>query len=134
MVQVSESKGEWEDTACNRKYYSSIKSCVMLNSVKSDRFISNIGVRQGENLSSLLFGFNINDIENKLLEYNNYFLHFGHDLINLHLKLLVLLYADETVILYYSEEEMKQALEALYTHCYEWKSKLKCNKTKIVVF
>ncbi len=83
MVQVCESKGEWEDTVCNKSMYSNIKSCVVFNNVKSNSFISNMGVRQGKNLSPLLFVFYINDFENKSLEYDCNFLDFGHDLIKL---------------------------------------------------
>ena len=35
--------------------YNNIKSCILVNNRKTDFFISNIGVRQGENLSPFLF-------------------------------------------------------------------------------
>ena len=41
--------------------YNSIKSCLILNNIKNDFFLSNIGVRQGENLSLLLFNLFLND-------------------------------------------------------------------------
>ncbi len=85
--------------------YSNIKSCAMLNNEKSDSFISNMGVRRGESLLPLLFAFYINDIENKLLEYNCSFLDFRHDMINSYLKLLVLMYANDTVVLCDSSKE-----------------------------
>ncbi len=65
-----------------RNMYSNMKSCVILNNEKSDSFISNMGVRQGGNLSPLVFAFYINDIENKLLGCNCGLLDFGLDLIN----------------------------------------------------
>ena len=117
-----------------RNMYSNIKSCVMLNQEISDNFVCNMGVRQGENLSPLLFAFYVNDIESQLLQNNCNFLDFGHDLINSYLKLLVVMYADDTVLLCDSEEGMKQVLIALHTYCNEWKLKLNCNKTKVVVF
>lgn len=117
-----------------RNMYGNIRSCVMLNQEISQNFVCNMGVRQGENLSPLLFAFYVNDIESKLLEYNCNFLDFGYDLINSYLKLLVLMYADDTIILCDSERGMRQALIALNTYCNEWKLKLNCNKSKIVIF
>lgn len=117
-----------------RNMYGNIRSCVMLNQEVSENFVCNMGVRQGENLSPLLFAFYINDIESKLLEYDCNFLDFGHDLINSYLKLLVLMYADDTIILCDSERGMRQALIALNTYCNEWKLKLNCNKSKVVIF
>ena len=110
------------------------RSCVMLNQETSENFVCNMGVRQGENLSPLLFAFYVNDIESKLLEYNCNALDFGNDLINSYLKLLVLMYADDTIILSDSEGGMRQALIALNTYCNEWKLKLNCNKSKVVIF
>ena len=48
-----------------RNMYSNIRSCVLLNQEISENFICNIGVRQRENLSPLLFAFYVNDIESK---------------------------------------------------------------------
>ena len=70
-----------------KNMYDNIRSCVMLNQKISENFVCNMGVRQGENLSPLLFAFYVNDIESKLLEYNCNFLDFGYDLINSYLKL-----------------------------------------------
>ena len=50
--------------------YAKSKSCVMVNSQKSDYFSSHAGVRQGENLSPLLFSFYINDLEDYLKNKN----------------------------------------------------------------
>ena len=38
-----------------KNMYESVKSCVFMNGMKSESFISLVGVRQGENLSPLLF-------------------------------------------------------------------------------
>merc|ERR1711891_137287 len=51
-----------------KNLYAQIKSCVFLNGEKSDFFISARGVRQGENLSPLLFSLFVNDIENEFLK------------------------------------------------------------------
>ena len=114
--------------------YSNIKSCVMVNQETSDTFVSNVGVRQGENLSPLLFAFYINDIETKLLECNCSYVDFNDDMLNLYLRLLVLMYADDTVIMCDSVRGMKNVLVALHTYCKDWKLHINCTKTKIVVF
>ena len=101
-----------------RNMYDNIRSCAMLNQETSENFLCNMGVRQGENLSPFLFAFYVNDIESKLLEYNCNFLDFGHDLIDSYLKLLVLMYADNTIILCDSERGMRQTLTALNNY---WK-------------
>ena len=48
--------------------YNSAKSQVRLNNSISDSFNCNVGVRQGENLSSLLFAIYLNDLESFLAE------------------------------------------------------------------
>ena len=100
----------------------------------SDEFLCNVGVRQGENLSPLLFAFFVNDIEAKLIEQNCNYLDFSDDVVNMYLNLFVLMYADDTVILCDSEAGLKQALIAMYAYCRDWRLKVNCNKTKIVVF
>lgn len=47
-----------------KNMYNNIKSCVSKNSELSNFFTSNIGVRQGENLSPLLFSIYLNDLHN----------------------------------------------------------------------
>ncbi len=79
--------------------YNNIKSCVVVNQGMSDTFTCNKGVRQGENLSLLLFAFFVNDLQEKLIEHNCKCLDFDNDLLNGYLRLLVLMYADDTVFL-----------------------------------
>ena len=42
--------------------YADAKSCVRVSHLKPELFCSNIGVRQGENLSPLLFSLFLNDL------------------------------------------------------------------------
>ncbi len=89
-----------------------IKSCVMVDQNVSDTFSCNMGVRQGENLSPLLFAFYVSGLQDQLLEHNCNYLNFNDELVNAHLKLLVLMYADDMIILCDNEQNMKQALVA----------------------
>ncbi len=114
--------------------YSNIKSCVMVNQEMSDTFMCNVGVRQGENLSPMLFAFYVNDLQEKLIEQNCNYLDFDNDLLNAYLRILVLMYADDTVLLCDSELNMTQTLTSLHTYCSEWKLNVNCSKTKIVIF
>ena len=53
--------------------YENGKSCITHRSIKSNFFDCEIGVRQGENLSPLLFSLYVNDLENftiKKIEVN----------------------------------------------------------------
>lgn len=117
-----------------KSMYENIKSCVMLKQELSDTFLCNVGVRQGENLSPMLFAYYVNDIEEALLDQNCKYINFNDDFINSYIRVFVLMYADDTVIMSDNEDEMKQILTSLSSYCTEWKLKLNCSKTKIVVF
>ena len=117
-----------------KSMYENTKSCVMLNQELSETFLCNVGVRQGENLSPLLFAYYVNDIEESLINKECKYINFRDDLVNNYIKLFILMYADDTVIMCDNEEEMKRVLTALSSYCQEWKLTLNCSKTKIVVF
>ena len=93
--------------------YHNITSCVQSvnpqdqNDPNSSHFseyvTSNIWVRQGQNLSPILFSLFLNDLEEYLINKNNNGINLSEythdtDLLPL-LKILVLLYADDTVLL-----------------------------------
>jgi hypothetical protein len=117
-----------------KNMYSQAKSCVRSNNQVSDLFHSQIGVRQGDNLSPLLFSIYINDLES----------HLGTDSIGieirggehplLFLNLFILLYADDTIILSNSEENLQSSLNSLHQYCEKWKLTVNISKTKIVIF
>ena len=49
-------------------------------------------------------------------------------------KLYILLYAEDTVILAQSREELQAALNAMYLYCNSWDLKINPSKTKITIF
>ena len=51
-----------------------------------------------------------------------------------YLKLFVLMYADDTILLAESEDDLQHVLSAMFSYCNTWKLQVNVNKTKIVVF
>ena len=89
--------------------YKSIKSCVMINGISSLYFYSFVGVRQGENLSPLLFALFLNDIDSFCLSRQCSTLKYLDTLYarcnidNIIFNLFLLLYADYTIVMAESE-------------------------------
>ena len=122
--------------------YQNAKSCVKSNGKMSDFFSCDRGVRQGENLSPILFAIYLNDFEyfvsrkysglsylSSEINSNN-----DDDDVEIFLRLYVLLYADDTIVMAASYDEMQKALNAVYEYCELWKLTVNMDKTKIIVF
>ena len=116
--------------------YKEIKSCVSYNGEQSSFFSSFRGVRQGENLSPVLFALFLNDLESFLCDKScsgvNF--EFQYDDITLYLKLLVLLYADDTVVFGTDEKEFQNNLDMFYEYSELWHLSVNFDKTKIMIF
>ena len=109
----------------------------------SDYCMCNIGVRQGDNLSPVLFALFINDFT----KYGSRPTAYGglniaqscyQSLMNSEdivlLKLFVLLYADDTIILAENEIELQLALNKVYECCMMFKLSVNTTKTKKCFF
>lgn len=116
--------------------YKNIKSCIKINNAASAFFASDCGVRQGENLSPMLFALYLNDLESFLLSGGVETLDFeiATDDLQLYVKLLLLLYADDTAIISNDEENFQNCLNEFYDYCEMWKLNVNYNKTEIVIF
>ena len=88
---------------------------------------SNVGVKQGCNLSPLLFNLFVNDIH-KI--FDNTCLPIKMDSLNLS----SLSFADDLVILSESAIGLQNSLHKLGTHCKNWGLAINASKTKVVVF
>ena len=53
--------------------------------------------------------------------------------INIYLKLVVILYADDTVLMAESASELQTLLDTYYRYCITWKMKVNVDKTKIMI-
>ena len=119
--------------------YKSIKSYVTVNGESSSTFPYNIGVRQGENLSPMLFAIYLNDLENFFCQsvIVNGVTCVSENVINdayIFLKLFVLLCADDTVILAESAQDLQNALNVYNLYCQNWKLSINKSKTKVLIF
>lgn len=122
--------------------YDQAKSCVRKGNEISEFFLCNIGVRQGENLSPLLFSIFLNDFTRFISSNYNGLTHISSLCsvllsdadVEVFFKLFALLYADDTIVLAESEQELQNALCGVYSYCDTWKLKVNVEKTKIVIF
>lgn len=90
--------------------YKTIKSCVRNNNETSVFFPCQCGVRKGENLSPLLFAIYLTALYSFLLSScsDGLTLEFNNEGIQCFLKLLNLLYADDTVIFSYDKNNFQK--------------------------
>ena len=122
--------------------YEFAKSCVSINGSYSESFVCNIGVRQGENLSPLLFAIFLSDFRAFLadkvdglssLEASIAAMADNEEFVALQ-RLFVLLYADDTILLAESPQSLQEALNVLHDYCAQWKLTVNTTKTQVVIF
>ena len=116
--------------------YNGIKSCVSANGQDSPFFACECGVRQGENLSPVLFALYLNDLESYLLHKNLSGITFDipDNDVELYLKIFSLLYANDTVIMADNPTDLQDCLNAFSEYCELWKLNINVEKTKILIF
>jgi hypothetical protein len=121
-----------------KNMYEKAKSCIFVNGVKTDYFPCNVGVRQGENLSALLFSLYLNDLSDFInssniasgIKCNKH--EFETEAINF-VKLFILLYADDTVLMAETAEDLQNLLNIYADNCDACRLKLNSSKTKVHV-
>lgn len=119
-----------------RNMYSNIKSCVSLNGDNSHFFPSYCGVRQGDSLSPVLFSLFLNDLEAFLSfrENDGITIQLHSEEISFFIKIIVLLYADDTIVISDNETSFQKCLNDFLNYCDLWKLNINYTKTKVIVF
>lgn len=123
--------------------YKITKSSVLLNGELSRLFKTVVGVSQGEILSPFLFNIYLNDLDSFLSQHKVVGLkRLKDDLIKFRIIdqtsdntfLPVIKYADDTVLMAESAEDLQHSINALSCFCEHWKLQLNIQKTKVLVF
>ena len=118
--------------------YQGIKSCVSAHTTLTDYFSCSVGVRQGENVSPLLFSLFVNDIEQEFRKCDCRGISVDElsidYLIDTSIVLFVLLYADDTVLFANNYQDMQNLLNVFDSYCTKWKLIVNCKKTKVLIF
>ena len=120
-----------------KNMYQNAKSHVSFKNELSDPFPCEVGVRQGENLSPLLFAIYLNDFNIFLSKKYNGLTKVTDSIskeLQIYLKIFSLLYADDTIILAESAPDLQKALDGLYSYCSKWALNINIDKTKVIIF
>ena len=113
-----------------KNIYNSVKACVRNGSVYSDVFDCPIGLRQGCNLSPMLFSLFINELYMVMKDSGITGIQLTPDT----LQILMLLFADDVALTADTVNGLQQQLNVLNKYCQEWKLSVNIQKTKILVF
>ena len=116
--------------------YANIKSCISINNEKSNFFGCHRGVRQGENLSPVLFALYLNDLEDYLFQRRNpgVTIDINKEECVMVLTLIILMYADDTIILAENADSLQKSLNDFADYCRQWKLDINVNKSKVLIF
>ena len=107
-----------------RSLYENVKSCVKYNGCLSQCFRNSVGLFQGEVLSPILYSLYVNDCEMHFIRSNCPSVELNM------INIFLLMYADDTVLLAETPQDLQTLLNSLYTYCDEWKLTVNTAKNK----
>lgn len=110
-----------------KSMYKTVKSCIKYNNKLSNYINSDLGVKQGDPLSPILFMFFINDIVSCV--------NTDTDMFSIDdIYVFMLLYADDAVVFAKSAESLQNILNNIQDYCNTWNLTINTSKTKVMVF
>jgi hypothetical protein len=109
--------------------YAQLESSIKIDSEScSQYFITEVGTRQGCNLSPWLFNIFINEIPHLLSKSNVNPVMLGNK------EIPILMYADDMVLLSGSACGLQRSLGVLHNFCNKWKLRVNEKKTQVLIF
>ena len=108
--------------------YSVVKACIRYNNRCSEFIDSQLGIKQGDPSSPMLFMMFLNDI-NQCINIDLDGIFTVNDI-----KLFLLLYADDQIIFAKSPQTLQAMLLDLEHNCNFWDLKINTTKTKTMIF
>ena len=118
--------------------YHDVKARIKHNGSFSATFSCEIGLKQGENLSPYLFSVFLNDLDeffrSKIDLSLPYLSETLQNEVGLYINLFALLYADDTILIGESENDLQLKLDYFSEYCLKWRLNVNVEKTKIVIF
>ena len=108
--------------------YSSTKARVKLQQGMSEEYQPNVGIRQGDCLSPLIFNLFINDLSEDLQNGVSDPVTIGE------ISLTHLLFADDLMLMSRSPTGLQGVLNSLHKYCERWKLNVNLKKTKVIIF
>ena len=111
-----------------KNMYSKIKLRVDVETGLTREFMSDVGVRQGDNMSPTLFNIYINDIPDVFSRKQCHPVQLRDSYLN------CLLYADDLVILSETEVGLQNCINSFQSYCDKWGLKINTTKTKTIIF
>lgn len=112
-----------------KNMYGNIKLCTKTQSHHTDLFASHVGVRQGDNLSPILFNLYVNDLPQYINTMEN-----TDPLLLGNTKLNCLMYADDIVLLSTSRIGLQKCIQGMKEFSDKWKLEVNLDKTKALIF
>ena len=110
-----------------KSMYENNEICVKFEDQITDFFMPNVGVKQGDNLSSTLFNIYVNNLAS---QFNN-----TRDPVTIgNSKISCLLYADDLVLLSETPIGLQNSLNIVSNYCQLWKLEINHEKSKILIF
>ena len=119
-----------------KNMYHNIKSKITVGTTSSEEFDCYEGVRQGENLSPLLFSIYLNDLEQHLFDNscNGFKYELQTNITDIIYHFIILLYADDVVMFSQNPNDLQKSLNVFFSYCKKWRLKVNLSKTKIIIF